>query len=86
MRSGGTKGAPSPSEDGGFLDFLVHVWLPGNGGAARSAPPGRPARAPATIVRWPHTRVARRRALGTALARPYVGKIDKKLLRGPAPS
>ncbi len=40
----------------------------------------------ATIVHWPHTRVARRRALGTALARPYVGKIDKKLLRGPAPS
>lgn len=38
-----------------------------------------------TIVHWPHTRVARRRALGTALARPYLGKIDKKLLRGPAP-
>jgi hypothetical protein len=40
----------------------------------------------ATIVHWPHTRTARRRALGTALARPYVGKTDKKLLRGPAPS
>jgi len=36
-------------------------------------------------VRWPHTRVARRRALGTALDRPYLGKTDKKLLRGPAP-
>ena len=40
----------------------------------------------ATIVRWPHTRVARRRALGAALARPYLGRIDRKLLRGPAPS
>ncbi|HEX4010786.1 MAG TPA: hypothetical protein VHX62_12285, partial [Solirubrobacteraceae bacterium] len=40
----------------------------------------------ATIVHWPHTHVARRRALGTALARRYVGKIVKKLLRGPAPS
>jgi hypothetical protein len=40
----------------------------------------------ATIVHWPHTRAARRRALGTALARPYVGKTDEKLLRGPAPS
>ena len=40
----------------------------------------------ATIVRWPHTHVARRRALGTALARPYLGKIVKSLLRGPAPS
>ncbi len=39
----------------------------------------------ATIVHWPHARVARRRALGTALDRPYLGKIDKKLLRGPAP-
>jgi hypothetical protein len=38
-----------------------------------------------TLMRWPHTRVARRRALGEALARPYLGKIDKKLLRGPAP-
>jgi hypothetical protein len=39
-----------------------------------------------TIVHWPHTHVARRRALGTALARPYVGKTVKSLLRGPAPS
>ena len=40
----------------------------------------------ATIVHWRHTRVARRRTLGTALARPYLGRIDKALLRGPAPS
>lgn len=39
----------------------------------------------ATVVRWPHTPVRRRRALAAALARPHLGKASKKCLRGPAP-
>lgn len=39
----------------------------------------------ATILRWPHTPVRRHRALAAALARPYLGKVSKKFLRGPAP-
>ena len=39
----------------------------------------------ATIVRWPRTPARRRRALAAALARPYLGKVSKKFLRGPAP-
>jgi hypothetical protein len=39
----------------------------------------------ATIVRWPDTPARRHRALAAAMARPYLGKVDKKLLRGPAP-
>ena len=38
-----------------------------------------------TIAHWPHARTRRRRVLGTSLARPYLGRTDKKLLRGPAP-
>jgi hypothetical protein len=40
----------------------------------------------ATIVRWPHTPARRHRALAAAVARPYLGKVSKKVLDGPAPS
>ncbi|MGH2908248.1 MAG: hypothetical protein ACRDK8_02990 [Solirubrobacteraceae bacterium] len=39
----------------------------------------------ATIVRWPHTPRSRHRALAVALSRPYLGRVSKKFLRGPAP-
>jgi len=39
----------------------------------------------ATLVRWPHVGRRRRRDACAAAARPYLGRIDKALLRGPAP-
>ena len=38
-----------------------------------------------TIVSWPHVRNARWRAVAAAAARPYLGRSNPKLARGPAP-
>jgi hypothetical protein len=38
-----------------------------------------------TIVSWPHVRKSRWKALATAAARPYLGRSEPKLARGPSP-
>lgn len=39
----------------------------------------------ATVIRWPRVPRRRWRRAAAAAARPYLGRVDKKLLRGPVP-
>ncbi len=38
-----------------------------------------------TIVSWPHVAKLRWKALAAAVARPYLGRSDPRLARGPSP-